>query len=162
MSNEVPELKAILIRNIKMHELLPAESKKKIIDYLERLPDGTMLCHGDYHPDNILLQDGKAFVLDWMTASRGNPQADVARTSVLLQWAQPGPGTPRVLRALLGTVRNKFYNRYIHHYLQLSGARLEDIERWELPVMAARLMEWIPKTEKELLISKINEKLKVI
>ncbi|MCX6308396.1 MAG: FAD-dependent oxidoreductase [Bacteroidia bacterium] len=50
----------------------------------------------------------------------------------------------------------------INHYLKLTGARLEDVTRWELPVMAARLMEWIPKTEKELLVSKINEKLKSV
>jgi len=162
MPDEVPGLKAILIRNMNMHDLLPAESKKKIIDYLEGLPEGATLCHGDYHPDNIILQDGKAFVLDWMTASRGNPLADVARTAVLLQWAQPGPGTPGVIRALLGAVRNKFYNRYINHYLKLTGVGLEDVTRWELPVMAARLMEWIPKTEKELLISKINNKLKSV
>ncbi len=162
MPHEVPDLKAVLTRNMDMHGLLPEESKKTIIRYLETLPDGTTLCHGDFHPDNILLHDRNVFVLDWMTASRGNPLADVARTAVLLQWAQPGPGMPAVIRALLGTVRNKFYDRYVTQYVKLTGARLEDIQKWELPVMAARLMEWIPLTEKALLISKVNEKLKSI
>jgi hypothetical protein len=79
-----------------------------------------------------------------------------------LRWAQPGPGTPAIIRGLLGTVRGKFYERYIVEYLRLTHAKIEDVEKWELPVMAARLMEWIPVGEKELLISKIDGKLKSI
>jgi hypothetical protein len=159
---EVPELKSILIRNINLNDILPKASKEKVIDYLQRLPAGNTLCHGDYHPDNILLLEGKPFVLDWMTATRGHPLADVARTSALLKWAQPGPGVPAVFRALLSTVRKRFYERYIAHYLKITGVRIEEVERWELPILAARLMEWIPKSEKELLVSIIHEKLKRI
>jgi aminoglycoside phosphotransferase (APT) family kinase protein len=121
-----------------------------------------MLCHGDFHPDNIILQRGKPYVLDWMTATRGNPLADAARTSVLLKWARPGPGTPALFKILLSGIRNRFFEHYIRHYVELTGVRREDIERWELPVMAARLMEWIPKEEKEVLISGVQQKLKTI
>lgn len=160
--DDVPELKAILIRNMNLHDFLSGESKEKIVEYMNRLPAGNTLCHGDYHPDNIMMQKGRPFVLEWMTATRGNPLADVARTSVLLKWAQPGPGTPAIFKALLMTIRGRFYQRYIDHYVKLTGARIEEIEQWELPVLAARLMEWIPQTEKELIVSKINEKLKDI
>ena len=159
---EVPELKTILIRNMNLDDLLPRASKERVIEYLQRLPARNTLCHGDYHPDNILLREGKPFVLDWMTATRGHPLADVARTSALLKWAQPGPGIPAVFRVLLSTMRKRFYERYIAHYLKITGVRIEEVERWELPVLAARLMEWIPKEEKDLLISIINEKLKRI
>jgi uncharacterized protein (TIGR02172 family) len=155
----VPDMKGILKRNMNMHELLPPESKKKIISYMENLPDGNSLCHGDYHPDNLILRDGKPFIIDWMTATRGNPLADVARTSVLLKWAQPGPGTPFIARTMLALVRKRLYKIYIDRYIKLTGASPWDIERWELPVMAARLMEWIPPQEKNLLISIINKKL---
>ncbi|MCX6143729.1 MAG: aminoglycoside phosphotransferase family protein [Ignavibacteriales bacterium] len=87
--DEVPELKSILVRNINLHDHLTTETKTKIIKYLDRLPGGNKLCHGDFHPENILMGGGKPFVLDWMTATRGNPLADVARTSILLKWA-PG------------------------------------------------------------------------
>lgn len=160
--DQIPGLNAILIRNMTMHDLLPQDEKAKIIRYLNALPDGNMLCHGDYHPDNILLQEARPFVIDWMTAARGNPLADAARTSVLLKWAQPGPGTPGFFKVLLAAIRIRFFEYYIRHYLKLTGVRREDIERWELPVMAARLMEWIPKEEKDLLISGIHNKLETI
>ena len=155
----VPGTKSILVRNIGLHDLLPEATKRRILDGLRELPDRDSLCHGDYHPENLLLRDGKAFVIDWMTGTRGNPLADVARTSVLLKWAFPGPGTPGVIRAGLGAIRGSFYRYYVRRYCELTGIRTGDVERWEIPVLAARLMEWIPDGEKKLLISLISDKL---
>jgi aminoglycoside phosphotransferase (APT) family kinase protein len=158
--DRVPESKSILIRNINLHDQLPPKAKTKIIQYLNSLPGGNILCHGDFHPENILVSLGKPFVLDWMTATRGNPLADVARTSVLLKWAEPGPGTPALIKILLGSIRRKFHGHYLSEYLKLTGARQADVEAWELPMLAARLMEWLPASEKRVLVTIVNEKLK--
>ena len=158
--NEVPEQKSILLRNINLHDHLSSETKAKIIEQLNHLPGGDKLCHGDFHPENILISAGKPFVMDWMTATRGNPLADVARTSVLLKWAEPGPGTPSMLRLLLSGMRRKFHRHYLSEYLRLTGASQDAVEEWELPVLAARLMEWLPESEKQVLITIIQEKLK--
>ena len=46
---------------------------------------GRSLLHGDFHIGNTLWAGGAlSAVLDWPTASRGNPMADVARMAVLL------------------------------------------------------------------------------
>jgi aminoglycoside phosphotransferase (APT) family kinase protein len=158
--DEVPELKSILIRNINRHDHLPREMKAEIIEYLNRLSGGTKLCHGDFHPENILISGGRPFVLDWMTATRGNPLADVARTSVLLKWAEPGPGTPSLVKVLLNGIRRKFHRHYLSEYLRLTGVKQDEIDEWELPVLAARLMEWLPPSEKQVLVENIREKLK--
>jgi aminoglycoside phosphotransferase (APT) family kinase protein len=42
------------------------------------------LCHGDLHPSNIILSDHGPVIVDWFDASRGDPVADVARTSMTL------------------------------------------------------------------------------
>ncbi|HTY38497.1 MAG TPA: aminoglycoside phosphotransferase family protein [Bacteroidota bacterium] len=157
IAGELPPLKSILIRNMQMHEMLPNAMRDRIIRFLDNLPEGQALCHGDFHPDNLLFQGNRPFVLDWMTAARGNPLADVARTSILLRWAHPGPGIPKSFAALLNSMRGNFYRHYLAHYLALTGADAREIVQWELPVMAARLMEWIPPAEKELLVRKINE-----
>jgi len=40
-----------------------------------------VLCHGDFHPLNILVKDGEVSgVLDWSTARIGEPERDVAST----------------------------------------------------------------------------------
>jgi aminoglycoside phosphotransferase (APT) family kinase protein len=159
VSDEMPELTTILVRNINLHDLLRRETKDSIVSYLHGLPGGISLCHGDYHPDNLMLRGTTPFVLDWMTASRGNALADVARTGVLLKWAEPGPGTPTPVKALLAVIRRKFTTHYFSHYTEITGTRMEDIEQWELPVLAARLMEWIPQSEKEHILSIITEKM---
>jgi aminoglycoside phosphotransferase (APT) family kinase protein len=49
--------------------------------------------HGDYHPGNVLLAADRVAVIDWPTAARGAPEADHARTRLLLRWADPLPDT---------------------------------------------------------------------
>lgn len=39
----------------------------------------------------------------------------------------------------------------------ISKKNIEDINRWELPVAAARLREWISENEKQVLIQLVNE-----
>jgi aminoglycoside phosphotransferase (APT) family kinase protein len=158
--DDVPEMQSILVRNINLHDHLTLETKTKIMKYLDRLPGGNKLCHGDFHPENILMSGGKPFVLDWMTATRGNPLADVARTSILLKWAEPGPGIPSVLKILLGGIRRRFHRHYLSEYQRLTGAKRDAIDDWELPVLSARLMEWLPASEQQALITIIREKLK--
>jgi aminoglycoside phosphotransferase (APT) family kinase protein len=48
-------------------------------------PVGTpRLCHGDLHPSNVILGSDGPMIVDWFDASRGDPIADVARSSVTL------------------------------------------------------------------------------
>lgn len=35
-------------------ELVPADVRRLALDRLEQLPDGERLCHGDFHPANVL------------------------------------------------------------------------------------------------------------
>ena len=70
-----------LIHSIHRAPHLDDELRERVLKYLGSLGDGDKLCHGDFHPGNVLLTEKGAVVIDWMTASIGNPWADVARTS---------------------------------------------------------------------------------
>ena len=76
------------------NEKLPLKLRQAVLNVLEGLPDGEQLCHGDFHPGNILVTARGAVIIDWMTASRGTAAGDVARTAIILEAAQPPPGTP--------------------------------------------------------------------
>lgn len=151
----------VLSHNIMMAPLLTEEEKVMISDYLDKLPVGNKLCHGDFHPDNILVGERK-WIIDWMTGMAGNPLCDVARTVILLSFGSMPEGKSRVVRVIVDFLRNKMKQEYIRHYLQLSRKVYSDIERWELPVAAARLGEWIPRDEKQRLLKLIRERLKAI
>jgi Ser/Thr protein kinase RdoA (MazF antagonist) len=79
---------------------------------LDRLPDGDRVCHGDYHPGNVLLAADRTAVIDWVCAARGAAEADHDRTLLLLRWADPLPGPPLLTRALLATGRALLARRY--------------------------------------------------
>lgn len=44
-------------------------------------------------------------------------------------------------------------------YIELSGISLSEIERWTMPVAAARLVEWVPEEEKNQLVQCVRERL---
>lgn len=153
---KLPSQKAYLSRNIKGTNLLSEEEKQKILQYLETLPDDNKVCHGDYHSDNIIMMNGRAKILDWMTGTSGNPSGDVARTLMIMRDSYLPPSMSKVTKILLQIVRKMFAKSYVNHYMKITKSSLESIEKWLLPIMATRLVESVPKPEKESLMKKIR------
>lgn len=123
---------------------------------LSHLPDGAVTCHGDLHPDNILLTPDGPVILDWLTAHCGDPLADVARTVLMLRTGSLPGELPRPLRSLLQIVRRRFCRLYLHEYLRLADGTVEQVTAWELPVAAARLAEHVPEAEKQQLLLRVR------
>ncbi len=139
---------------------LEEEEKRKIIRYMDRLPGGDRICHGDFHPANVLMGQ-KDWILDWMTGTSGHPAGDVARTAILLQHAILPEHSPVEVRQVFSTAREQLAAVYLEHYCELSGLDELDIQRWYLPVIAARLVEWVPDEERIKLLRLIREHLDV-
>jgi uncharacterized protein (TIGR02172 family) len=136
-----------LQNKIKSADALPASLKTSLLNALRSLPDGARVCHGDFHPDNVLLSEDNATVIDWTDASRGNPMADVARTSIILLGVAESAQTPNLL--VKGLVKI-FRSTYLRHYFHLRPGGEDEYRRW-LPIVAgARLSENIPELEKWL------------
>lgn len=147
--------------NITAVEALDETKKKLLLDYLAELPDGDSLCHFDYHPGNIMFQDKEPIVIDWMTAGVGDPCADVARTCLLLSYGVL-PNSGFVVKKLVAIFQRHVGKIYYQEYFRLSNVAEKDVEKWLLPVAAARLSEWIPEGEKEALLAIIDQWLKKI
>lgn len=154
--SNLPEQKLNLENEISSADLLSAHSREMILEVLGRLPDHHQLCHGDFHPDNILLSPAGPVIIDWMTGSSGEPLADVARTLILLRVASTPSAHSYFTRKLIDFIRNNFYSNYLKHYLKLTKTSFAEIQRWELPIAAARLNENIPPAEKERLVLMIS------
>lgn len=160
--SEIPKQKPKLIQSIKATEKLTENKKQVIIDYMDSLIEDNSLCHGDFHPDNILISENKYIVIDWMTGTRGSAVADIARTYVLLKMGALPLGTSKLKKNIIEFVRRKFYSEYIKQYLKKSSILMEDIEKWVLPIAAARLVEWLPEYEKVELLKIIDEKISIL
>ena len=157
VSDSLWSVKEKLRNDIEHAEVLPDEYKEVILRRLNELPDGTALCHFDFHPGNIMLSGKKAIVLDWMTACRGDACADVARTGILLKYGEV-LHAPWFLKRLISLVQRYIYKIYIDEYLLISGKSMEQIEQWELTIVAARLREWISEHEKQVLLGFVAQR----
>jgi tRNA A-37 threonylcarbamoyl transferase component Bud32 len=145
----LPPQRGGLERAIHSAKLLPEELRAAALQRLASLPDGDRLCHGDFHPDNVLLTSKGPLIIDWMTANRGDPWADVARTHLLLTTGQPVGSSFLSRLMLLG--RQQFFQAYRKQYEALNPGGNEQLRVW-LPVMAAaRLNENIENEQGSLL-----------
>ncbi len=149
---EVPgllPLSEVLERRIRGLRDLPAATKETVLGLLARLPTAQAVCHGDFHPDNVLLTASGPVIMDWMTAAEGNPLGDVARSSLILQLAGPPPGQPGGWSLRQGAALANLI--YLQRYASLRPYSRRQLAAWLIPVAAARLEEKIPGEREKLL-----------
>lgn len=61
-------------------------------------PSATRLCHGDLHPENVLMTGDGPVVIDWTNARRAAPHVDAALTWLVLVAADsPGSAVSRLV-----------------------------------------------------------------
>ena len=119
-----------------------------LLGRLTAMPEGTALCHGDLHPDNIMLTARGPVIVDWMTAVCGNPLADVSRTTLLVRSGAPPDELGQLSALLLERGRGIMHRAYLRAYGDRRELDQAQVAAW-LPIMAAaRLTEGIPEGEK--------------
>ena len=123
--------------------------REKALDLLSKLRDGDRVCHGDFHPGNVMLTDKGAVVIDWMTVTAGNPTADFARTNMILMVGPKGAGKQL---SLVGRRIIEFFRQmYSRSYLQLMPDTNNERSKWLTVISASRLAEQIQPERDALL-----------
>jgi aminoglycoside phosphotransferase (APT) family kinase protein len=151
----LPDLRQALTARIES-AAMPPRLRDHALRTLAGLPDGERVCHGDYHPGNVLVTDGRVAVIDWVNATRGAPDADHARTLLLLRRGDPLPGTPLPVRALMAAGRSAFARRYARVYAAGSPQPVRQVDGWLVVHAAARLAEGID-AERDALIAVVQQ-----
>ncbi len=140
----VPAQRRRLEDKINHANALAASLKAHLLHTINELPEGDRVCHGDLHPANVLISGEEAMVIDWIDASRGNPLADVARTSVILLGVAE---SKEISNPLLKVFVKTFHSKYLKEYFHLRPGGEDEYRHW-LPIVAgARLSENIPELE---------------
>ena len=81
-------------------------------------PAAACLCHGDLHPQNLMLADGEVTaVLDWTNARIAEPILDVVYTAQLLE--QMPIAVPWLPRPLIDALGRRTSRRFLEAYRQL-------------------------------------------
>jgi hypothetical protein len=114
---------------------------------LASMPDGNHILHGDLHPLNIIINGDDLFAIDWMTGSKGDPAADIARSYFIIRYSVMRDDKNFIgylQRSLLSSLLGR---AYLGGVLKHSGLKWRQVKRWLPFIAAARLREQRPKTE---------------
>lgn len=128
------KLKDKLIRQIDSLESLDHIKKYDLLTRLDGMPKHVKVCHGDFNPHNIIVNENGMYVLDWVHATQGNASADAARTYLLLSLDN------KETAAL-----------YLEIFCKKSNTAKRYVETW-LPIVAAAQLTKNKEEEKELLM----------
>ena len=134
-----------------------AASEPVLTEWVRRifahLPDGDALCHGDFHPGQLMFSGQRYVAFDWSGAKRGDPLFDYARTRVLLSLGEPPPGTQLTLKLLAKVGRRLLLSSYTRSYKRHSAARVDEapVRHWEIVNLALRVLDEIPGERPRLL-----------
>src|SRR4029077_12732906 len=126
-ARQLSSLRSRLATNIAGIGLLEESLKQILLGRLADMPEGDRLCHGDFHPINVLGQNSLPMVIDWLDACCGNPAADVCRSYLLLKLHAEDIAEP-----------------YLDAYCNLTNMPRASILDWLPFVAAARLTEDVP------------------
>lgn len=107
----------------------PTPLQRAAIAYLETLPDGKMLTHGDFHLGNVMMTPQGMMVIDWSKAAAGHPAADAVRSEMLMRF---GIGPTDWVTNLW---RDWAAQRLRKSYMASDTVTARDMERWR-PIVA--------------------------
>lgn len=155
-AEKLPSQKESLASAIEKSSKILGDKLKSVLCYLESLPGGSSVCHGDLHFGNIIISGNDLIAIDWSSACKGNPLGDIARICLTIASpAMPIKGIPYTLLIPFMLGKSPVYLAYINEYMRLSKVSSESVKAWILPIAAARLKENIPG-EKKWLMDIIN------
>lgn len=143
LSNEVPLLNRIkekFTRKLENATNIDENTKYELLQRLQGMKNHNKLCHGDYHPSNVIVkEDGTVYIIDWAHVTQGNASADAARTYLLF------------------SIDNKeeVAEKYLNLFSEKSGIEKSNIQRW-IPIVAATQMTKNIEEEQEFLSKWIN------
>ncbi|EJS76523.1 phosphotransferase family protein [Bacillus cereus] len=132
--DEMEPMRERLERQIKSVYNLNEKQKENILKKLESIKFEPRLCHGDFHPYNLILSNDNVKIIDWVDASLGDIRADVFRTYLLYAQASV-----------------ELAEMYLHIYCRNTDLSRNEIFQWAPIIIAARFSEKVsPQNEVHL------------
>lgn len=138
-----PDMVEYLCKLVGYTDMLSPAERDFICDKIRAMPKGDRIVHIDFHLENILVTETGLRVIDWTGACRGDPLADVARTTLINEAPVYPVGADADMRQLIDKFKLEFTANYFKGY----GITRADVEDWLPLIAAARLCS---KTEGEL------------
>ncbi len=94
--NELEDMKKVALGwATYLKDYLPAEQSEKLLALISAVPERNTMIHGDYHTNNVEMQNGEVLLIDMDTLSFGHPIFELA--SMYLGFVGFGEHDPKIV-----------------------------------------------------------------
>lgn len=140
---EMPQMKHVALDWARfLLDYLPADQGKKLVSLVEEIPERDTMLHGDYHTNNIVIQNNEVLIIDMDTLCVGHPIFELA--SMYLAFVAFGEQDPEVVVQFLKLpyeLAVQFWKKSLACYLQTRDpTTIQTVEEKAMVVGYARLM----------------------
>ena len=98
---------------------IPEEQGKKLVSLIEAVPKQNTLMHGDYHTNNIMVQNGEPLLIDMDTLCMGHPIFELASMyNAFLGFSELDPEDVMRFMGYTRETSEKFWNTSLKMYLE--------------------------------------------
>ncbi len=123
---EVPDMKEIALgwaEFVSPH--LPKEQGDKLRALIEAIPKQNTLLHGDYHTNNVMVQNGEGLLIDMDTLCMGHPIFEIGSMfNAAIGYAEHDHSTTERFFGYTHETSEKFFNTALGMYLGTSDDKL--------------------------------------
>ncbi len=125
-SADLPNLKETVLGWVEfVKPTIAPEHYEKLHALVDALEDRKTLLHGDYHPDNVMVQNGEALLIDMDTLSTGHPILDLASTyNALVGFSEVNPDTSMRFFGFDREVGRRFWELSLKRYLNTTDEKI--------------------------------------
>lgn len=116
----IPDEKSVVLgwaKFLKGH--IPDEQYEKLVALVEAVPESDVLLHGDYHTNNVMMQNGEVLLIDMDTLCLGHPVFELA--SVFLAYVGFGELDHSVTQNFIGMpyeLTTKIWRKTLEMYFE--------------------------------------------
>ena len=116
---QLPDMKSVALDwadFLKGH--LPDDQQKKLYDLIAAVPDHGYMLHGDYHSNNVMVQNGEPLMIDMDTLCVGHPVFELASTfNAYVGFGEVDPDVIQRFIKLDGETARAVWNKTLQLYL---------------------------------------------
>lgn len=138
---EIPSFKDINRVDIDNITGVSKEEKDYLRRFLDIVPEGNNLIHGDLNINNVMVQNGECCLIDMGELSTGMPMFDFSRILFSMVYANTAPGTFNGFYKMQSDTVTDIFNRFFKAYF--GCATVEDAEKINPLVKWLHPLAWL-------------------
>ena len=141
-AGEMPSMKEISVKWIEYLEpYLPEDQWTKLLNMMKNISEPEFMIHGDYHVNNVMIQDGEPLLIDMDTVAYGHPIFEFAAIYLgYVGYSETNPEGTMEFYGLPYEKTNEIWKTLLEKYFDGDKAKIAEVELKSKIVGYARML----------------------